>query len=66
MNDKIKIVPAYTVTSCKWCHFSSGLEIHSESECGCQHPAFGVGFDSRLFDDTTGNIPDWCPLEDVE
>jgi hypothetical protein len=61
-----KIVPKYITDSCSWCHHSSGLETHSEDYASCNHPQFNKLSDGKLFDDTSGDIPDWCPLEDVK
>ena len=61
----IKLVPAYTTDSCRWCHYSSGLETHSEDYAVCYHPAFDSYLDGRPLDDVTGDIQKWCPLSDV-
>jgi len=60
----MKIVPSYVIDSCRWCYHSSGLETHSEDYCSCNHPVFGkFPDDGKPFDDTTGDIPKWCPLD---
>ena len=59
----MKIVPSYITDNCKWCHYSSGLETHSEDYATCNHETFNKYIDGKAFEDTSGNIPLWCPLK---
>jgi len=61
----MKIVLAYTIDNCRWCPHSSGLETHSEDFAACNHKKFDECPDGKSFEDTTGDIPSWCPLEDA-